>query len=83
MSAAAALEEAWCELRPRDNVERVDLIQFYSPIHRKLHLESYEQMVEQMARYWMSHPGHDTSRDLAHAGLKAIGITNPAKKGRK
>jgi len=52
VSAAAALEDAWRELRPKDTLERVDLIRFYSPLHRKLHLESYEQMVSRAPELW-------------------------------
>jgi processive 1,2-diacylglycerol beta-glucosyltransferase len=52
VAAAAALETAWRELRPKDTVECVDLIRFYSPLHRRLHLESYEQMVSRAPEIW-------------------------------
>ena len=37
LAAAAALDEAWRALRPRDVVERVDILKFFSPLHRKIH----------------------------------------------
>ncbi len=52
VSAAAALEDAWRELRPHDTLERVDLIRFYSPIHRRIHLDSYEQLVSKAPEIW-------------------------------
>jgi len=35
IAAAAALEEAWRALRPDDVVERLDIIKFFSPLHKK------------------------------------------------
>lgn len=52
MAAAAALEDAWRELRPNDSLERVDLLRFYSSIHRRIHLESYEQLVSKAPEIW-------------------------------
>jgi len=52
VSAAASLAEAWHELRADDSVECVDLIQFYSPLHRKIHLDSYEQLVSRAPEIW-------------------------------
>lgn len=52
VAAAAALEDAWRELRPGDTVERTDLIQFYSSVHRRIHLDSYEQLVSRAPEIW-------------------------------
>jgi processive 1,2-diacylglycerol beta-glucosyltransferase len=52
VAAAAALEEAWRALRPADPVERVDLIKFFSPLHRKVYAEGYVQLVERAPELW-------------------------------
>ncbi len=52
VAAAAALEEAWRGLRPDDVVERVDLIKFFSPLHKKIHEEGYVQLVERAPELW-------------------------------
>ncbi len=52
VAAAAALEEAWRTLRPADTVERVDLIQFFSPLHKKVYTEGYVQLVERAPELW-------------------------------
>ncbi len=52
VAAAAALEEAWRALRPADAVERVDLIQFFSPLHKKIYAEGYVQLVERAPELW-------------------------------
>lgn len=52
VAAAAALEEAWRALRPADVVERVDLIKFFSPLHKKIHEEGYVQLVERAPELW-------------------------------
>jgi processive 1,2-diacylglycerol beta-glucosyltransferase len=52
VAAAAALEEAWRALRPADTVERVDLIKFFSPLHRKVYAEGYVQLVERAPELW-------------------------------
>src|SRR4030095_15901344 len=46
LAAAAALEEAWKALRPRDVVERVDILKFFSPLQRKIHSQGYVKLVE-------------------------------------
>ena len=46
LAAASALEEAWRALRPRDAVERVDVLKFFSPLQRKLHSKGYVKLVE-------------------------------------
>ncbi len=52
IAAAAALEEAWRALRPDDTVERLDLIQFFSPLHKKVHADGYLQLVERAPELW-------------------------------
>ncbi|HZQ47048.1 MAG TPA: glycosyltransferase [Verrucomicrobiae bacterium] len=52
LQAAAALEEAWHALRPRDVVERVDLQKFFSPLHRKVYTQGYVKMVEHAPELW-------------------------------
>jgi len=52
IAAAAALEEAWRSLRPDDTVERLDLIKFFSPLHKKIHADGYLQLVERAPELW-------------------------------
>jgi len=52
VAAAAALEEAWRALRPADAVERVDLIKFFSPLHRKIYAAGYVKLVERAPELW-------------------------------
>lgn len=52
LAAAAALDEAWRAVRPRDVVERVDLVKFFSPLHRKIHAEGYVKLVERAPELW-------------------------------
>lgn len=52
LAAAAALEEAWRALRPRDVVERVDVLKFFSPLQRKMHSKGYVKLVEHAPELW-------------------------------
>jgi processive 1,2-diacylglycerol beta-glucosyltransferase len=52
LAAAAALEEAWHELRPKDTVERVDLVKFFSALNRKIHADGYVKLVERAPELW-------------------------------
>lgn len=52
LAAAAALDEAWRTLRPDDVVKRVDLVKFFSPLHRKIHAEGYVKLVERAPELW-------------------------------
>src|SRR5262245_20498963 len=52
LAAAAALDEAWRALRPHDVVERIDLLKFFSPIHRKIHSDGYVKLVERAPDLW-------------------------------
>ncbi len=52
IAAAAALEEAWRALRPDNVVERLDLIKFFSPLHKKVHADGYVKLVEHAPEIW-------------------------------
>ena len=52
IAAAAALEEAWRALRPDDAVERLDLIKYFSPLHKKVHEDGYVKLVERAPELW-------------------------------
>src|SRR3569833_716729 len=52
MAAAAALEEARRASRPDDVVEKIDLLKFFSPLHRKIHSDGYLQLVERAPELW-------------------------------
>ena len=46
LQAACALEEAWGELRPRDTIERLDVLDFTPKLYRKVYIDSYLKLVE-------------------------------------
>jgi processive 1,2-diacylglycerol beta-glucosyltransferase len=52
IAAASALEETWRAERPGDTVERVDLVKFFSPLHRKIHVDGYVKFVETAPELW-------------------------------
>jgi processive 1,2-diacylglycerol beta-glucosyltransferase len=52
LAAAAALEETWRAWRPRDTVEKIDLLQFFSPLHRKITRDGYVKLVEHAPEVW-------------------------------
>src|SRR5437870_1590348 len=52
LAAAAALDEAWRASRPEDVVEKVDLVKFFSPLHRKIHADGYLKLVEHAPEVW-------------------------------
>src|SRR6266446_9787077 len=52
LAAAAALEEAWRALRPDDIVEKVDLLEFFSTLHRKIVSDGYVGLVEHAPELW-------------------------------
>jgi processive 1,2-diacylglycerol beta-glucosyltransferase len=52
LAAAAALDEAWRTARPADVVERIDLLKFFSPLHRKIHSDGYVKLVERAPELW-------------------------------
>ena len=46
LQAAAALEEAWKDARPVDDVRRVDLLDLVPKLQRKFYAEGYVKLVE-------------------------------------
>lgn len=52
LQAASALEEAWRGLRPNDELKRVDLLTFFSPLHKKVHSDGYLKLVEHAPELW-------------------------------
>jgi len=52
LAAAAALDEAWRALRPSDTIERLDLVKFFSPLHRKIVSDGYVKLVEHAPELW-------------------------------
>ena len=52
VQAAAALEEAWRALRPRDDIERLDVLDFTSRLYRKVYIDSYVKLVEHAPDLW-------------------------------
>lgn len=52
LAAASALDEAWRALRPDDVVDRLDIGQFFSPLHRKLVSEGYVNLVNHAPELW-------------------------------
>lgn len=46
VQAAAALEEAWRTLRPRDAVQRLDVLSFTPRLYRKVYVDGYVKIVE-------------------------------------
>src|SRR5256714_26511 len=52
LAAAAALDEAWRRLRPEDTIERLDLVKFFSPIHRKIVSDGYVSLVKHAPELW-------------------------------
>ena len=52
VQAAAALEEAWRALRPRDAIERLDVLAFTPKLYRKMYVEGYVRLVEHAPELW-------------------------------
>ncbi len=52
LQAAAALEEAWRASRPRDVVERVDLLALVPRVQRQVYAQGYVQLVEHTPELW-------------------------------
>jgi processive 1,2-diacylglycerol beta-glucosyltransferase len=50
--AAAALEEAWRPSRPRDTVQRLDVLEFTPKLYRKVYLEGYLRLVAHAPELW-------------------------------
>ena len=52
LAAAAAMQEAWSTARPADTIEKLDVIKFFSPLHRKIHEDGYVTLVERAPELW-------------------------------
>jgi processive 1,2-diacylglycerol beta-glucosyltransferase len=52
LAAATAMEEAWRSFRPKDALEQVDLVTFFSPLHRKVHADGYLKLAEHAPEIW-------------------------------
>ncbi len=52
LAAAAALEEAWRACRPDDVQDQIDLVKFFSPLHRKIHADGYLAIVNRAPELW-------------------------------
>src|SRR5579862_8569728 len=52
LQAAAALQEAWLHAHLRDTVERLDLLTFFSPLHKKIYAEGYVKLVAHAPEVW-------------------------------
>jgi len=46
VQAAAALEEAWRGLRPRDALQRLDVLSFTPRLYRKVYVDGYVKIIE-------------------------------------
>src|SRR5205823_13850361 len=52
LQAAAALDEAWRQLRPRDTLQRLDVLDFTPRLYRKVYVEGYVKLVEHAPDLW-------------------------------
>ena len=52
VQAAAALEEAWRQLRPQDALQRLDVLDFTPRLYRKMYVEGYVKLVEHAPDLW-------------------------------
>ena len=52
LQAAAALHEAWQKLHPDDTVEKIDLLTFFSPLHKKIYSEGYVKLIAHAPELW-------------------------------
>jgi processive 1,2-diacylglycerol beta-glucosyltransferase len=52
LQAAAALDEAWRNLRPKDAVERLDVLEFTPKLYRKMYVEGYVKLVAHAPELW-------------------------------
>jgi processive 1,2-diacylglycerol beta-glucosyltransferase len=52
LQAAAALEEAWLSLRPKDTVERLDVLEFTPKLYRKMYVDGYVKLVAHAPELW-------------------------------
>ena len=52
LQAAAALEEAWRDLRPKDTLERLDVLEFTPKLYRKMYVDGYVKLVAHAPELW-------------------------------
>src|SRR5438477_3685429 len=52
VQAAAAVEEAWRALCPRDTLQRLDVLDFTPRLYRKAYVEGYVKLVEHAPDLW-------------------------------
>lgn len=52
LQAASALEETWRNLRPSDQVEKVDLLDFVPQLQRKAYAEGFLMLVAHAPELW-------------------------------
>ncbi len=65
LAAAAAMEEAWRTSRPEDVVEQIDLVKYFSPLHRKIHADGYVKLVTHAPELWGMMFGKTDNPELA------------------
>jgi processive 1,2-diacylglycerol beta-glucosyltransferase len=70
LAAAAALDEAWRACRPKDVVERIDLVTFFSPLHRKIVSDGYVKLVAHAPELWGMMFGKTDDPKVARALLR-------------
>jgi processive 1,2-diacylglycerol beta-glucosyltransferase len=52
LQAAAALHETWLQARPQDVVQSIDLLTFFSPLHKKIYRDGYVKLVADAPELW-------------------------------
>src|SRR5688572_9942238 len=52
LQAAAALQEAWRSLRPADQIELLDVLDFTPKLYRTVYIESYVKLIEHAPELW-------------------------------
>jgi len=52
LQAAVALEEAWRDLRPKDQIQRLDVLDFTPRVYRKVYIDSYVKLIEHAPELW-------------------------------
>jgi processive 1,2-diacylglycerol beta-glucosyltransferase len=52
VQAAAALEEAWRKSHPKDVVDTIDLLTFFSPLHKKIYRDGYVKLIAHAPELW-------------------------------
>ncbi len=68
LSAAAALEETWRALRPRDVLEKVDVLDFAPKWYRKVYVDGYVKLIEHVPEvYGMVFKKTDNSKRVREA----------------